>query len=136
MPAPFYTIAARVLHYGRYGSGAEDPRLTPLYIGYPGTRAGVRLQLVRPRRLHAERARVRAREFDRLLGSRMLVGNLEFRFPLLRPFKGANQRMYGPLPVEVGVVRRCGRRVESAASSRRGSAGSTRACAARGLSRA
>jgi outer membrane protein assembly factor BamA len=38
--------------------------------------------------------------FDRLLGSRMLVGNIEFRFPLLRPF-GASQRMYGPLPVEV-----------------------------------
>ena len=35
MPAPFFTIATRVMHYGRYGSGAEDPRLTPLYIGYP-----------------------------------------------------------------------------------------------------
>ena len=38
--------------------------------------------------------------FDRLLGSRMLVGNVEFRFPLLRPF-GASSGMYGPLPVEV-----------------------------------
>jgi outer membrane protein assembly factor BamA len=38
--------------------------------------------------------------FDRLMGSRLLVGNLEFRFPLLRPF-GASQRMYGPIPVEV-----------------------------------
>ena len=35
MPAPFYTLAARVLHYGRYGSGGEDSRLYPLYIGYP-----------------------------------------------------------------------------------------------------
>ena len=34
------------------------------------------------------------------MGSRLLVGNLEFRFPLLRPF-GASQRMYGPIPVEV-----------------------------------
>jgi outer membrane protein assembly factor BamA len=40
---------------------------------------------------------------DRLLGSRMLVGNLEFRFPLLRPFSGPSQRMYGPLPVEVAL---------------------------------
>ena len=40
--------------------------------------------------------------FDRLLGSRLLVGNLEFRFPLLRPF-GASQRMYGPVPVEVAL---------------------------------
>ncbi|HZY06986.1 MAG TPA: hypothetical protein VFE69_04540 [Ilumatobacteraceae bacterium] len=40
--------------------------------------------------------------FDRLLGSRMLVGNLEFRFPLLRPF-GATSRMYGPIPIEVAL---------------------------------
>jgi len=36
------------------------------------------------------------------MGSRMLVGNLEFRFPLLRPF-GASSRMYGPIPVEVAL---------------------------------
>jgi outer membrane protein assembly factor BamA len=40
--------------------------------------------------------------FDRLLGTRVLVGNLEFRFPLLRPF-GVSRGMYGPLPVEIGV---------------------------------
>jgi len=39
--------------------------------------------------------------FDRLIGSRVLIGNLEFRFPLLRPFGAASSRMYGPLPVEV-----------------------------------
>jgi hypothetical protein len=41
-------------------------------------------------------------QFDRLIGSRLLVGNLEFRFPLLRPF-GASQRMDGPVPVEVAL---------------------------------
>ena len=30
MPIRPVTIAARVLHYGRYGSGSEDPRLIPL----------------------------------------------------------------------------------------------------------
>ena len=40
--------------------------------------------------------------FDRLIGSRVLVANLELRFPLLRPF-GASQSMYGPLPVEVAL---------------------------------
>ena len=30
----------------------------------------------------------------------MLVANLEFRFPLLRPF-GVSQKMYGPVPIEV-----------------------------------
>jgi outer membrane protein assembly factor BamA len=39
---------------------------------------------------------------DRLLGSRMLVGNVEFRFPLLRPF-GVSGNMYGPLPIEVAL---------------------------------
>ena len=40
--------------------------------------------------------------YDQLIGSRMLVANVEFRFPLLRPF-GASQRMYGPVPVEVAL---------------------------------
>ena len=30
----------------------------------------------------------------------MLIGNLELRFPLLRPF-GVHDRMYGPIPIEV-----------------------------------
>ena len=34
------------------------------------------------------------------MGSRLLVGNVELRFPLLRPFS-ASRRMYGPVPVEV-----------------------------------
>ncbi|RPJ71675.1 MAG: hypothetical protein EHM24_11565, partial [Acidobacteria bacterium] len=36
VPASFYTIAVRGLHYGRYGSDSEDPRLVPLFLGYPG----------------------------------------------------------------------------------------------------
>jgi outer membrane protein assembly factor BamA len=36
------------------------------------------------------------------MGSRLLVANIELRFPLLRPF-GASSRMYGPLPVEVAL---------------------------------
>src|SRR6185436_16675343 len=35
MPAPFYTVAVRGLHYGRYGTGGDDERLFPLYLGYP-----------------------------------------------------------------------------------------------------
>src|SRR5262249_172735 len=35
MPVSFYTIAARVMHYGRYGSGSDDERLFPLFLGYP-----------------------------------------------------------------------------------------------------
>ena len=32
----------------------------------------------------------------------MLVANLEFRFPLLRPF-GVNEGVYGPVPIEVAL---------------------------------
>ena len=35
MPANFYTLGVRVMHYGRYGRDAQDPRIFPLYIGYP-----------------------------------------------------------------------------------------------------
>ncbi len=101
MPVRFYTIAGRLLHYGRYGSGAEDVRLVPLLIGYP--------QLVRGYGLGSFSADEctptpdgSCPEFDRLVGSRMLVGNLELRFPLLRPF-GVSSRMYGPLPTEVAL---------------------------------
>jgi outer membrane protein assembly factor BamA len=101
MPAPFYTVATRIIHYGRYGTGGEDSRLFPLYIGYP--------TLVRGYDVNSfdstdciPNATSACPAFDRLMGSRILVGNLEFRFPLLRPF-GASQRMYGPVPVEVAL---------------------------------
>lgn len=101
MPVSFYTLAARVLHYGRYGSGAQDPRMIPLYLGYPELVRGYDFNSFGPGECSPS-ATSACPEFDRLLGSRMLVGNLEFRFPLLRPF-GVSQRMYGPVPVEVGV---------------------------------
>jgi hypothetical protein len=101
MPVPFYTIAARILHYGRYGSGSEDSRLVPLYLGYPTLVRGYDVGTIDPRECVATAASA-CPVFDRLLGSRMLLGNLELRFPLLRPF-GASAGMYGPLPVEVAL---------------------------------
>jgi len=98
MPANFYTIAVRGIHYGRYGSGAEDQRLFPLFLGYPNLVRGYDVYTFDPSECPANTSSCPA--FDRLLGSRVFVGNVEFRFPLLRPF-GASQRMYGPVPVEV-----------------------------------
>ena len=99
MPAAFYTLAARVMHYGRYGSGGEDQRLFPLFIGYPSLVRGYDVNSIGPDECVADAIRD-CPAFDRLMGSRMLVANLEFRFPLLRPF-GLSRGMYGPLPVEV-----------------------------------
>jgi outer membrane protein assembly factor BamA len=98
MPARFYTFAFRALHYGRYGASSEDTRLIPLFIGYPEFVRGYGIDSFRAGEC-AETSSCPT--FDRLVGSRMLVGNFELRFPLLRPFVGANERMYGPLPVEV-----------------------------------
>ncbi|MGE5246289.1 MAG: peptidase S9 [Betaproteobacteria bacterium] len=101
MPVSFYTIAGRILHYGRYGSGGEDPRLFPLFIGYPDLIRGYDVGTFDPSEC-VPSATSTCPSFDRLLGSRVLVGNLELRFPLLRPF-GVSQRMYGPVPVEVAL---------------------------------
>jgi outer membrane protein assembly factor BamA len=101
MPAPFYTIAGRVMHYGRYGAGGSDSRLFPLFLGYPNLVRGYDVGSFQAADC-LPTAVSECPAFDRLMGSRMLVGNLEFRFPLLRPF-GASQRMYGPIPVEVAL---------------------------------
>ena len=97
MPARFYTIAVRGMHYGRYGAGGEDPRLMPLFIGYPEFVRGYGVDSFAAGECSTSTA---CPTFDQLVGSRMLVGNVEFRFPLLRPF-GVSDRMYGPIPVEV-----------------------------------
>jgi hypothetical protein len=98
-PAPFYTVAGRVLHYGRYGGGAEDYRLPPLFLGYPQLVRGYDIGSFDTSECQAN-ASSSCPAFDRLLGSRMLIGNLELRFPLLRPF-GVRQGMYGPVPIEL-----------------------------------
>jgi WD40 repeat protein len=101
MPAPFYTIAIRGLHYGRYGSGGQDPRLFPLFVGYPNLVRGYDVGTFDASDC-VPSANSSCPALDRMVGSRLLVGNLELRFPLLRPF-GASQRMYGPVPVEVAL---------------------------------
>jgi Tol biopolymer transport system component len=101
MPVSFYTIATRVMHYGRYGSGAEDQRLFPLYLGYPNLVRGYDVNTFNADECVPSAASA-CPIFDRLVGSRVLVGNLEFRFPLLRPF-GVSSHMYGPVPVEVAL---------------------------------
>jgi outer membrane protein assembly factor BamA len=101
MPASFYTVAGRVMHYGRYGAGSEDSRMLPLFIGYPDLVRGYQFSSFTADECVAGPAGS-CESFDRLLGSRMLIGNLEFRLPLLRAF-GVRNGMYGPLPIEVAL---------------------------------
>jgi hypothetical protein len=99
MPARFYTLGVRVMHYGRYGRDAQDPRMFPLNIGYPWLVRGYDVTDIDADECVATLTSD-CPAIDRLLGSRMLIGNVEFRFPLLRPF-GVSGNMYGPVPVEV-----------------------------------
>jgi Tol biopolymer transport system component len=101
MPAPFYTIAVRAMHFGRYGSGAQDTRILPLDIGYPWLVRGYDIGNITTDECRTTSTSA-CELIDRLIGSRMLVGNVELRFPLLKPF-GAERNMYGPLPVEVAL---------------------------------
>ena len=99
MPANFYTLGVRVMHYGRYGRDSDDTRIFPLYIGYPWLVRGYDVGSFSSDECLGD-GTTSCAAIDRLSGSRMLIGNVEFRFPLLRPF-GVSGNMYGPVPVEV-----------------------------------
>ncbi len=98
MPVRPVTIALRGMHFGRYGSGADDPRFGSIYLGYPDLIRGydnIDVTECTPT------STSQCPQFDRLFGSRILVGNAEVRAPLWGLFKG--QLSYGPLPVEIAA---------------------------------
>ncbi len=79
-----FTLALRGLHYGRYGGGAEDSRLRPLFVGQNPLIRGYdpldfRAADCSPTATGSEACP----EFDRLVGSRIAVANVELRIPLL-----------------------------------------------------
>jgi hypothetical protein len=100
MPVRPVTLAGRIMHYGRYGSGGEDARLFPLFLGYPSLVRGYDSGSFTVAECEAQ-PDGSCPVFDRLLGSRLLVANLELRAPLLGLF-GA-KRLYGPIPVEIAA---------------------------------
>ncbi|MPZ16796.1 MAG: BamA/TamA family outer membrane protein [Luteitalea sp.] len=96
------TFAVRGLHYGRYGGDGDDTRLRPLFLGSqyfadPGFVRGYDLNDIDRSECNAT-DESGCPEFDRLIGSRILVLNAELRFPLIGIFKG--QYDYGPVPIE------------------------------------
>jgi len=83
----------------RARAASEDQRLSPLFLGYPNLVRGYDATTFQTAECIPTVASS-CPAFDRLMGSRLLVGIVEFRFPLLRPI-GATQGMYGPIPVEI-----------------------------------
>ena len=99
MPVRPFTVALRILQAGRYGAGAEDQRLSPLFLGYPGLVRGYDNQTF----TDAEYADTSANStINRLFGSKILIGNLELRFPLLG-ILGLGSGFYGYFPIEMGL---------------------------------
>jgi hypothetical protein len=75
------TLAVRALHYGRYGAGAEDPRLTPLYLGRGSVMRGYDPYSIDP--VECGTASGNCPVFDRLVGTRIVAASAEVRAPLL-----------------------------------------------------
>jgi hypothetical protein len=100
MPMRPFTIAARLMHYGRYGTGGEDQRIQPLFLGYPGMVRGYRYTSFSGNECNPPAGDPNACPvFDQLLGSRIAVANLELRFPLFGAL-GIGSGYYGILPLD------------------------------------
>jgi len=99
MPFRPLTLAFRVLHFGRYGEGAEDERLYPLFIGYQTLVRGYNTGSFSAEECGTGDG---CRVFDRLAGSKMIVFNTELRFPVFNVL-GLGKGYYGILPVELAA---------------------------------
>jgi hypothetical protein len=75
------SLAFRFMHAGRYGSDAENSLLYPLSFAYPTLTRGNSLDNIRGY------ANTETGEFsiNQIYGSRILVGNVEWRIPLTGP---------------------------------------------------
>jgi Tol biopolymer transport system component len=102
MPVRPFTFAFRALHYGRYGSGAEDKRFAPLFLGYPNLVRGYDVGSFKASECGANANTNTCPVFDQLFGSKLALGNAEVRFPLLGAFTGA-RNFYGPIPIEAAI---------------------------------
>ncbi len=101
MPVQPVTLALRVMHVGRYGADAEHPQLARLYAGHQELVHGYGFGSYEPGECTAfepERCRV----FDRLMGSRAAVANVELRAPVLGLLRGELDYGYY-VPLEVAV---------------------------------
>jgi Tol biopolymer transport system component len=98
MPIRPFTLAVRALHMGRYGKDAEDDRFYPLYIAYWDLVRGY--ESYSSAELSAYDADPdNAFDFNRLYGSKMLLANVELRFPLLG-LLGIGKGYFGAWPLE------------------------------------
>lgn len=77
-----FSLAFRGLHYGRYGADAEDSRLWPIFLGEETFIRGYGYGSITANEC-IKTAQSGCPVFDRMLGSRIIVANTEFRIPLV-----------------------------------------------------
>jgi outer membrane protein assembly factor BamA len=94
LPGRPYSIALRLLHTGRYGSGADDRRLFPMSLRRQAYVRGAETERV----MQCDIAQAGTCMDSTLEGSKMLVGQLELRFPLLGAL--ARHLTWGGFPIE------------------------------------
>jgi hypothetical protein len=94
MPIKPYTIAARVVHMGHYGRDADDPRILPAFLGSRQFVHGYGWGSLQCEMAPMETCGA----FEELLGSRLLVGNMEVRVPVMGVL--AREIDYGSVPAE------------------------------------
>ena len=78
------TLAFRLYHYGRYGSGSETNIVTPLYLGYPWLVRGYD-NVSFYNNMNYGYLGYNSLNYGTLSGSKMAVGNVELRIPLSGP---------------------------------------------------
>jgi outer membrane protein assembly factor BamA len=71
------------MHYGRYLEDADNDRLTPIYLGFDTWIRGYNINSFDVTECSQSPTGEGCPEFDRLVGSRIGIFNLEFRIPLL-----------------------------------------------------
>jgi len=96
MPAKPFTMAFRLLHYGRYGGGAEDPRFYPIFLGYETLVRGYSSTSFSSREIYSP---TNPFDYGQLFGSKILVANVELRFPLFQ-ILGLGKGYYGIFPID------------------------------------
>ncbi|MGH7530238.1 MAG: peptidase S9 [Gemmatimonadales bacterium] len=101
MPLRPFTLAGRILHVGRYGRDASDSLNYDMFLGFPSLVRGYDLNSFDFEN-ECDDSGTTCPVFDQLLGSRIIVANVELRFP---PFGllGLGGGYYGFLPIEAAL---------------------------------
>jgi outer membrane protein assembly factor BamA len=94
MPVKPYTIATRIVHLGQYGADADDPRLQPAFLGSRQFVHGYGWSSLQCRPTVVQDCNA----LEKLLGNRLLAGNLEVRFPVMGVL--SREIRYGPVPID------------------------------------